>query len=182
MNIISKKNILLILGVITALFISSCTEQYHIEPLDNDTSGGDLGIEGVMPIIGNIYKEKVEIGSNDGNADDMRKAHLLFTITADIIVDDLIALEGGNSKCLWETNTDDGIILKTDNASSTSNVETELVYNTATDTYECKPVTAEFIRTGYERNYHPDGQVRVRFKDNSGKYLPSSPWENHLMF
>ena len=177
MNIISKKNILLILGVITALFISSCTEQYHIKPLDNDTSGGDLGIEGVMPIIGNIYKEKVEIGSNDGNADDMRKAHLLFTITADIIVDDLTALEGGNSKCLWETNTDDGIILKTDNASSTSNVETELVYNTATDTYECKPVTAEFIRTGYERNYHPDGQVRVRFKDNSGKYLPSSPWE-----
>lgn len=178
MNIINKKNILLILSVTAALFISSCTERYHIAPLtnDNDTSSGDLGIEGVMPIIGNIYKEKVEIGSEDGNADDMRKAHLIFTITADIIVDQLDALAGGNSKCLWEVNTDAGITLKTDNSSGI-NVETELVYNATTDTYECKAITADFIRTGYERNYNPDGQVRVKFKDNSGNYLPSSPWE-----
>lgn len=178
MNIINKKNILLILSVTAALFVSSCTERYHIAPLtnDNDTTDGDLGIEGVMPIIGNIYKEKVEIGSEDGNVDEMRKAHLIFTITADIIVDNLSALEGGNAKCLWETNANEGITLKTNNSSSV-NVETELAYNAATDTYECKPVTAEFIRTGYERNYNPDGQVRVKFKDNSGNYLPSSPWE-----
>lgn len=175
MNIISKKNILLILVITAAFFISSCTERYHIAPLTNDTSGGDLGIEGVMPIIGNIYKEKVTIGSDDGNDTDMLKAHLIFTITADIIVDDMTALEGGNAKCLWETNTDSGITLKSDSTSS-ANVETELVYNATTDTYECKPVTAEFIRTGYERNYNPDGQVRVKFKDNAGEYLPSSPW------
>lgn len=176
MNIINKKNILLILSVTAALFISSCTERYHIAPLTNNTSDGDLGIEGVMPIIGSIYKEKVEIGSEDGNADDMLKAHLIYTITADIIVDNLTALEGGNAKCLWEANVDDGIIFKTDNSTGV-NVETELAYNAATDTYECKPVTAEFTRTGYERNYNPDGQVRVKFKDNTGTYLPSSPWE-----
>lgn len=177
MNIINKKNILLILSVTAALFISSCTERYHIAPLTSDNiSDGDLGIEGVMPIIGSIYKEKVEIGSEDGSADDMLKAHLIYTITADIIVDNLTALEGGNAKCLWETNVDDGILFKTDNSTGI-NVETQLAYNAATDTYECKPVTAEFTRTGYERNYNPDGQVRVKFKDNSGTYLPSSPWE-----
>lgn len=176
MNIINKKNILLILYLTAAIFTSSCTERYHIAPPDNDsTSSGDLGIEGVMPIIGNIYKEKVEVGSEDGSADEMRKAHLIYTITADIIVDKLEALDGGNSKCLWEANTDDGVKFKTDTATGIS-VETDLVFNTVTSTYECKPVTAEFTRTGFERNFNPDGQVRVTFKDNSGNYLPSSPW------
>lgn len=129
------------------------------ETSDEDTTvASQLGINGIMPTIGRIYIEDVKPGEQDGDISDMRKAHLIYKLSADIVLDDYSVLEGGQARCVWSSNRNDTKI---------SPSETILAKNKDTGIWECASVTVNFNKRD-DYDYNPDTVVSLSFKDNAG--------------
>lgn len=127
----------------------------------NTTVPSQLGVDGVMPTIGKIYIDKVEVGPNDGDLTDMRKANLIYTLSGDIVLHDYSVLEGGGARCVWTSSKDDTKI---------SPSETILARNEKTGVYECAPTTVNFNKSD-DFNYDPDTVITITFKDNAGNLI-----------
>lgn len=139
------------------------------EKSDEDTTvEGQLGINGVMPTIGRIYIEDVKPGENDGDISDMRKAHLIYKLSADIVLDNYNVLEGGQARCVWSSNRDDTKI---------SPSETILAKNKDTGIWECAAVTVNFNKRD-DYDYNPDTVISLSFKDNAGNTINYAGTDN----
>lgn len=150
---------LLLLGL-----MNGCFEQVHYE-YEEDTSAGDLGIHGVLPVIGQIYIDNVEvIAETDGADNEMTKYHQKYILSSDVTVDNMDMLTGG--KCQWEVKS--GSAFFTGNVSL---VESALLYNDYTTSYECSNVEVELKQDGLSSNIEPDSIITVKYKDKNNKYI-----------
>ena len=143
-----------------ALTAFGCTQE---EDPVNTAVQGQNGVSGVMPTIGKIYIEDVQKGANDGDLSDMRRAHLIYTLSGDIVVNDYSILDGGAARCVWESNSADTVLSKS---------ETILAKNENTGLYECEPVTVDFNKQD-NADYNPDSVITLSFKDNQGRAVTS---------
>lgn len=155
----------LFLLIILLVFTLSCNNvQVHIERNEN-TLDGDLGIEGILPVIGQIYIDDVAVQTEtDGSINEMTKFHQIYKLSSDIIVDDISRLNGG--KCVWESKSSSALF-----EGGKSSIETPLVFNEYTSTYECNNVSVELKQTGEEAVYEPDSIITVKYKDRDGSYI-----------
>ncbi len=144
----------LIYAPLIALAAFGCTA----DDSKDTTVASQLGKNGVMPTLAKIYVEDVKVGPNDGDLSDMRKAHLLYTLSADLVVDDYSILEGGAARCVWSSNKADTVVRMK---------ETILAKNEKNGNYECAPTVVDFNKTeGY--GYDPDTVITISFKDING--------------
>lgn len=127
----------------------------------NTTVRSQLGVDGVMPTIGKIYIDNVEVGPNDGDLSNMRQANLIYTLSGDLVLHDYSIVEGGKARCVWTSNLNDTKI---------SPAETILAKNEKTGVYECAPTTVNFNKLD-NYDYEPDSVITITFKDNSGKLI-----------
>lgn len=163
-----------LLTVLVMSLISGCTwGRHHIEE-DDDTAVKeyDLGVAGVMPTIGHIYIDNVEVQSaTDGTTSglDMLKFHQKYTLSSDIIVDDKSSLEGG--MCIWESSDKDAVF-----SNGTLSIEVPLQLNASTDTYECSNVSLDVKKDGTinMETYNPDSIISVSYKNNRGEFVTQS--------
>lgn len=150
--------------LILLIFSLSCNKQVHIEQNKN-TSDGDLGIEGILPVVGKIYIDDVAVQTEtDGSINEMTKFHQIYKLSSDIIIDDITRLNGGI--CEWESKSQSALF-----DGGKNSIETPLVFNESTLTYECNNVTVEVKQTGDEADYEPDSIVTVKYKDKNGSYI-----------
>ncbi len=144
----------LIYAPLIALAAFGCTA----DDTEDTTVASQLSANGVMPTIAKIYIEDVQVGPNDGDLSDMRKAHLLYTLSADLVVDDYSIIDGGAARCVWSSNKADTVVRQK---------ETILAKNEATGNYECAPTLVDFNKTdGF--GYDPDTVISISFKDIHG--------------
>ena len=163
-----------LLTVLVMSLISGCTwGRHHIEE-DDDTAVKeyDLGVAGVMPTIGHIYIDNVEVQTaTDGTTSglDMLKFHQKYTLSSDIIVDDKSSLEGG--MCIWESSDKDAVF-----SNGTLSIEVPLQLNASTDTYECSNVSLNVKKDGTinMETYNPDSIISVSYKNNRGEFVTQS--------
>lgn len=162
------------------LYACNGVEFAHLDAkVDNKATFGDgsddLGIEGVMPTIGKIYIDGVNVEQDDGGESDMLKAHLTYTLTADLIYDNYSMIENTGSfvpQCEW-SSTDKGITFTGGGTPyGTDSYRTNLVKQG--ENYECDPVIVDFKKNGTDVNYDPDSLVTVSYLDNTGAYITAA--------
>lgn len=154
----------LVLPLMLSFFTYGCYEQVHYEYVE-DTSAGDLGVQGVLPVVGQIYIDNVEVvQATDGTSSEMTKFHQKYSLSSDITIDDMSMLAGG--KCQWDVKS--GSAFFEGNASS---IETPLVYNDYTSSYECSNVLVETMQDGLAANIEPNSIITVKYKDKNNQYI-----------
>lgn len=156
----------ILLLLFSVLFIFGCNSGVKTVYIDTVES---IGLEGVMPTIAKIYVDNVTIGENDGTVNDMRKAHLVYTLSADLIVDDYSILAGGNAKCNWESLSA-GTTFKNATSSNGATTDTELFLD-KNNNYVCGAVIVDFTKEGTETDFDHDSLVSLSFTDNYGRKI-----------
>lgn len=166
-----KKGIIFLF--VLALFASGCTnKREHLSKNDINNAlaareAGDMGIDNVLPTVGKIYIENITQGSQDGNSDEMLKAHLIYTLSADISKDNYSDISS-SSECFWESKSEDTVF--TDNNSSMY-MRSRLAVDEY-GVYACQPVQVEFKKDGeFDKSYNPDSQIIVKFINKYGEYV-----------
>lgn len=140
-----------------ALAVFGCQKEETVDT----TVPSQLGIDGIMPTIGKIYIDNVEVGPNDGDLSDMRQANLIYTLSGDIVLNDYSILAGGGARCVWTSDQTDTTI---------SPAETILALNEKTGVYECAPTTVNFNKRD-NSEYESDTVITISFKDNAGNLI-----------
>lgn len=163
-----RKSLKILLATMLLIpFVISCENRYHISPEDIE-AGAYWGTEGVMPTIGFVYKESVNVLDNGDTStpQKMQEAHLQYSLSADLIVDDYSKLEGGT--CEWSAADGSGVSFQSTGGLTAVSA---LKANPDTGSYECEPVNVELLKNGTEADFDPDGVVVVKFKDGNGEYV-----------
>lgn len=159
------KKVLLILSGLLVIGCTSNPETVYVDVVET------IGVEGVMPTIGKIYVDNVTvIQSGDGTADDMRKAHLRYVLSADIVLDDYSIIDNGKATCNWESLST-GTVFQNATSSNGATTDSLLYYNTGSKGYVCAPVVVDFTKDGAEADYNPDSLVSLSFTDKNGKKI-----------
>lgn len=169
-----KKSIIFLLLLIS--FAAGCTnnrEHLGINDINKslpEREDGDMGIHNVLPTIGKVYVESVTKGSQDGTDDEMLKAHLIYSLSADLTKDNYSDVETG-SECEWESKSEDTVFL--DNNSSMY-IRSRLSLDEY-GVYSCTPVKVDFKKDGeFDNNYNPDSQIIVRYINKNGEYVKTA--------
>lgn len=140
-----------------------------------------LGINNVMPTIGNIYIDNVTVGEDDGNIDEMTKAHLKYSLSADIITDNY-GLIDGNGRCEWKImDSNATFIHETEDRNNKNNIKySQIFYNDKTKNFECVPVlityktnqdNKELKSNTSNHKFDMNSVVRLKFIDKKNDYL-----------
>lgn len=158
------KKVLLILGSLLAIGCTSNPQTVYIDVVET------IGVEGVMPTIGKIYVDNVIVGASDGTATDMRKAHLIYTLSADIVLDDYSIIDNGTGKCNWESLSS-GTTFQNATSSNGSSTDSKLYFDEVSKNYVCEPVMIDFTKQGTETDYDPDSLVSLSFTDDNGNKI-----------
>lgn len=156
-----------VLLILSCLLIIGCTSNPETVYIDTVET---IGVEGVMPTIGKIYVDNVTVGGSDGVSSDMRKAHLIYTLSADIVLDDYTLINNGQASCNWESLSS-GTTFKNATSSNGASTDSLLYYNNASKNYVCAPVVVDFTKDGNDSNYDPDSIVSLSFTDKNGKKI-----------
>ena len=130
---------------------------------EEDTSAGDLGVQGVLPTVGQIYIDNVEVvQATDGLATEMTTYHQQYCLSTDLIIDNMDRLSGGTY--IWKVKS--GIAVFKEGAKT---IETNLVYNKDTTSYECNNIFVEIKEDGTSTSYDPNSIITVTYKDKDNK-------------